>query len=93
MPTLSAHPCRLDSIAESTGQCNSCKDAQVIGPTMARDLIQDSRNESKNLHCKKADHKELLQEVAARSCCKKLLIIKRIVLFKSLLGPGMAHLG
>ena len=79
MPTLSAHQCRLDSIAESTGQCNSCKDAQVIGPTMARDLIQemngsydgkrpDSRNESKNLHCKKADHKELLQEVAARSC-------------------------
>ena len=25
MPTLSAHPCRLDTIAESTGQCNSCK--------------------------------------------------------------------
>ena len=34
MPALSAHQCRLGTIAESTRQCNSCKDAQVIGPTM-----------------------------------------------------------
>ena len=34
MPALSVHQCRLGTIAESTRQCNSCKDAQVIGPTM-----------------------------------------------------------
>ena len=62
MPTLSAHQCRLDSIAESTGQCNSCKDAQVIGPTMARDLIQE-------MNPRICTAKKLI----IKSCCKKLL--------------------
>ena len=66
MPALSVHQCRLGTIAESTRQCNSCKDAQVIGPTMARDLIQEMN--PRICTAKKADHKELLQEVAARSC-------------------------
>ena len=66
MPTLSAHQCRLDSIAQSTGQCNSCKDAQTIGPTMARDLIQE-------MNPRICTAKKLIIRVAARSCCKKLL--------------------
>ena len=62
MPTLSAHQCRLDSIAQSTGQCNSCKDAQTIGPTMARDLIQE-------MNPRICTAKKLI----IKSCCKKLL--------------------